>query len=73
MTFKPMLAATVSDEPLSYPLLASVKLDGVRALVVDGVVMGRSLKPIPNKHVQRLFGHTQLNGLDGELIVGDLF
>lgn len=32
--------------------------------------MSRSLKPIPNKHVQKLFGRPELNGLDGELIVG---
>jgi DNA ligase-1 len=30
--------------------------------------MSRSLKPIPNQHVQELFGH--LEGYDGELIVG---
>jgi DNA ligase-1 len=43
-------------------------LDGIRALVINGVVMSRSLKPIPNQHVQELFGH--LEGYDGELIVG---
>ena len=40
-----------------------------RAIVIDGVVMSRSLKPIPNKHVQNLFGHLEF--YDGELIVGD--
>lgn len=69
--FKPMLAATTDGQNLTYPLLASPKLDGVRALIIDGVVMSRSLKPIPNKHVQKLFGRKQYNGLDGELIVGD--
>jgi len=38
-------------------------------LVMDGVVVSRSLKPIPNLHVQELFGH--LEGYDGELIVGN--
>ena len=65
-----MLATAVTDiNTLQYPLYASPKLDGIRAVVIDGVVLSRSLKPIPNQHVQRLFG--QLNGLDGELIVGD--
>lgn len=69
--FKPMLAAKTDGEDLNYPLLASPKLDGVRALIIDGVVMSRSLKPIPNHHVQKLFGKKKYNGFDGELIVGD--
>lgn len=70
---KPMLAATVeSYDQLKnlYPLLASPKLDGIRALILDGVVVSRNLKQIPNSHVQELFGHLP-NGFDGELIVGD--
>jgi len=66
---KPMLAATVTDvEALRYPLLASPKLDGVRALVINGVVMSRSMKPIPNNYVQTCY--RKLEGFDGELIVG---
>lgn len=68
---KPLLAYTVEDTAkLQYPLLASVKLDGIRCLIIDGVVMSRSLKPIRNSHVQKLFGIPELNGCDGELIVG---
>lgn len=67
---KPMLAAATDGTNLSYPLMASAKLDGVRALVVDGVVMSRSLKPIPNNAVQKKFGRKEFNGFDGELIVG---
>jgi len=66
---KPMLAAKDASK-LRFPLLASVKLDGVRALVVDGVVLSRTLKPIPNARVQRLFGCPEFNGFDGELCVG---
>ena len=69
---KPMLAATTDGSNLTYPLFASPKLDGIRALVIDGKVVSRSLKPIPNRHVQVLFGKKRYNGLDGELIVGDL-
>ena len=69
---KPMLAATLSrPKDLRFPLLASPKLDGVRCLIIDGVAMSRSFKPIPNAHVQNLFGRSDLNGLDGELIVGE--
>lgn len=67
---KPMLAAATDGKNLTYPLLLSPKLDGIRCLIIDGVAVSRSLKPIPNKHVQKLFGRPELNGLDGELIVG---
>lgn len=33
--------------------------------------MSRNFKPIPNIFVQKLFGRPELNGLDGELIVGE--
>lgn len=70
--FRPMLAATVTDSAaLPFPLVASPKLDGVRALVRDGTVVSRNLKLIPNQAVQDLLGHSFLNGLDGELLVGD--
>jgi DNA ligase-1 len=69
---KPLLAAAIENTAsLPYPVMVSPKLDGIRALVIDGVVMSRSLKPIRNKHVQNLFGHHAYNGFDGELIVGD--
>ena len=68
---KPMLACEADLTKLVYPVLASPKLDGIRCLIIDGMAMSRSLKPIPNKHVQRLFGRPELNGLDGELIVGE--
>lgn len=66
--FKPMLACEADLTKLKFPLLASPKLDGIRAIVRDGVVYSRSNKPIPNKFVQAKFKH--LNTLDGELIVG---
>lgn len=70
--FRPMLSATVAEVgKLRFPLLASHKLDGIRALVRDGVVVSRNLKPIPNRHVQALFGRPEYEGLDGELLVGD--
>ena len=66
---KPMLAAKTCTE-YRFPLLGSPKLDGIRCLVVDGVVVGRSLKPIPNAYVQEQFGKPEFEGFDGELIVG---
>ena len=66
--FKPMLASPAEDHLIQWPVLASAKLDGVRAIVRDGVVFSRALKPIPNKNVQKRFSH--LEHFDGELIVG---
>lgn len=68
---KVMLAATIDKiSDLRYPLLASPKLDGVRAVVIDGVVYSRNMKPIPNKFVQKMLPLHAMNGWDGELIVG---
>ena len=68
--FQPMLAAKVKNtHDLKYPLLASYKFDGIRATVKDGIVYSRSGKPIPNRHVQALFG--EYEHLDGELVLGD--
>lgn len=69
---KPMLAYTVKDvSKLSYPLLASAKLDGIRMLVIDSVCYSRSLKPIRSAAVQQKFGKPEYNGFDGELIYGN--
>lgn len=70
--FKPMLAATLEDAAqLSYPVLASPKLDGIRAIVRSGVLLSRNLKRIPNSHCHALFSRPDFEGLDGELVVGD--
>ena len=66
-TFKrPMLAAPLlpptvdhTDEnilaamnKLRYPVLATLKIDGVRALRMNGTLLSRTLKPIPNKSIR---------------------
>lgn len=67
--FKPMLATDAELDKLRFPLLASPKLDGIRAVVRGGVVYSRSNKPIPNRWVQDKLCH--LEHFDGELIVGE--
>ena len=69
--FRPMLAAKAELAKLRFPVVASPKLDGVRALVRGGVVLSRSLKPLPNKRLQLQFGRPELEGYDGEMIVGN--
>lgn len=69
---KPMLASAA--ETIKYPVFASTKLDGIRALAINGVPTSRNGKPIRNQFVQDYFKiHPEMNGLDGELIVGSPF
>lgn len=70
MSFKPMLASPADFSILQYPLFASPKLDGIRAVVLDGKLVSRKLLHIPNRHVYQALSREALDGLDGELIVG---
>ena len=72
MTFKPMLSGKADLAALQFPLLASRKLDGIRAIIRDGRVLSRTLKPIPNQFVQAMLGHERFEGHDGELLVGPM-
>ena len=72
MTFKPMLSGKADLAALQFPLLASRKLDGIRAVIRDGRVLSRTLKEIPNKFVQAMLGHERFEGHDGELLVGPM-
>lgn len=70
--FRPLLAVACEDiTKLKYPMFLSEKLDGCRAIVRNGVVMSRSMKPIPSKVVQEKFGKPEYEGYDGEIIYGD--
>lgn len=73
---KPMLASPLHEGIIKQyletqgPLLLSPKLDGIRGIVRNGVVYGRSNKPLPNKYIQHMLSGSLYNHLDGELIVG---
>lgn len=72
---KPMLAASEipAIETLNFPLMASIKLDGVRCPMADGVGYSRKLLPLPNKYFQEWcseYGHL-LHGIDCEVVVGE--
>lgn len=71
---KPMLASQVDDlNQITYPVYASPKYDGIRCLIINGVALSRSLKPIPNLYIQKWVKDNakELEGLDGEFIVGE--
>lgn len=72
MTFRTLLAGTpksISD--IRLPVFASPKLDGIRFHIINGEVLSRNLLPFKNKHIQKLFGRSAYNGLDGEFMYGD--
>ncbi len=67
--FKPLLASKADLSKIKYPVLVSPKLDGIRCIMINGVAMSRSLKPIPNQYVQKCLAG--LHGLDGELMLSE--
>lgn len=71
---KPMLAGSIEKvERLSYPVLVTPKLDGIRCLTVRHgertMAVSRKLKPIPNKYVRTTINTMLPAGLDGELML----
>lgn len=73
MKTKPLLSCEVSVDNINFPIYVSTKFDGIRAMVIDGIVYSRSMKPIRNEHIQKLFGKPEYQGFDGELVVGDIY
>jgi len=70
--FSPMLAADSELGRIAYPKIALPKLNGVRGVNQDGLLMPRSLKHgIKNNHTRAKYSHKSLSGIDGELVVGD--
>src|SRR5690606_2631966 len=72
MSMRPMLASNATE--IQFPVYASPKIDGVRALIFEGNLVSRRLKKIPNKFIQNYFKslpNLVLEGLDGELVVGE--
>lgn len=78
-----MLACKCENiDQLHYPLLASPKIDGIRCLMMKltgtndmfkepnpCLAVGRSLKAIPNRHIQNMLGYwPAILGFDGELV-----
>ena len=73
--FKPQLAPNqqIDLNLLTYPLIGSVKIDGMRMLIKDGELITRSLKPIMSKSLKKRFNFLAEHSkqykqiLDGEL------
>lgn len=71
---KPMLASPLAAaDDLTLPVLVTPKIDGIRALMVGGKLVSRTLKPIPNRAVCKALEAILPEGADGELVYGDTF
>lgn len=72
---KPMLASKAeSIEALTFPVIASPKLDGVRCLIRPNEkggasALSRNFKPIPNVYTRKWLEANVPVGFDGELVV----
>lgn len=75
--FKPQRARDTTEHELiklleKYKqLIVMTKYDGVRCLVENCIVKGKTLLPIPNKYIQSLYGNEEYEGKEFELIVLD--
>jgi len=70
---RPMLAASIEPDSLhmlTYPVMLSPKLDGIRALERDGRLLSRRLLPLPNMALQEAARNLLDTCFDGELIYG---
>lgn len=73
---KPMLAGKFENfneeiQHVEFPVLATPKFDGIRALVIDGKLVSRTFKPIKNAHIRKLIERDLPNNIDGELMDED--
>jgi DNA ligase-1 len=69
---QPMLSGKVQDiHKLTYPVMVSPKLDGIRCVIVNGRALSRNFKPIANLFIRKWLETylSKMDGLDGELMV----
>ena len=75
MTMKPLLAATTSAEDiaaLTFPLMWSPKLDGIRTLIHPNGPVSRTIKLLPNEKLRAFLAHPGLKNFDGEMLYGPI-
>lgn len=70
---KPLLAGNFDAKKAKFPYIATPKIDGIRFLMVEGVAVSRTFKPIRNLYIQELLSRHLPDGIDGELTCGDTF
>jgi DNA ligase-1 len=70
---KPLLAGKFDSSKANFPYIATPKIDGIRFLMVNGVAVSRTFKPIRNNYIQTLLQQYLPDGIDGEITSGDNF
>lgn len=74
MITRPILAGTLKNfNSLKFPIIVSPKFDGIRCLKIEGEVVSRTLKPIPNHFIRKTLNKILPNNIDGEIIAGNSF
>lgn len=68
---KPQLAEDALIELVEFPCWVEPKIDGVRALNLQGTLTGRSLDPFEGYGITEFFSQPEFVGLDGEMTLGD--
>ncbi len=70
MTVKPQLAEDAILDQVRFPCIVQPKIDGVRALNLNGTLTGRSLKTFDGFGITDFFSRPEFEGLDGEMTLG---
>jgi DNA ligase-1 len=69
---QPMLCARAeSEQDIEFPCLATPKLDGIRAMIVEGKAVTRRFSLVGNLATRRWMEANLPEGIDGELMVPD--
>lgn len=71
--FKPLLAASTTEADLlalTFPLVWSPKLDGIRTMIHEIGPVSRKIKLIPNEKLRAFLDRPELKGFDGEMTYG---
>lgn len=71
MQIKPQLAEDAILEEVKFPCIVQPKIDGVRALNLNGTLTGRSLKPFEGFGITEYFSSVWTKGFDGEMTLGN--
>lgn len=64
-----MLATPADVEEVTFPVIASPKLDGIRCLKISGKAVSRSFKPISNHFIRTEIEKFLPDGIDGEIML----
>jgi len=70
-SIKPQLAEDAVLDKVVFPCGGQPKIDGVRAMNLNGTLTGRSLDPFEGFGITDYFSKPEFQGLDGEMILGN--